>query len=292
MPIGARLYVNLSACLPACPPACLPACPLACLPACLPVCLPACPPACLPARLPACPPAFLLACLTTCLPARVQLKERELLQSCGKNMYEKAVLLMQMAPFQADSQKQAQMLQVGLPACWPAYLLAWLGGYRTAFACQPEQVSGVGGGQVLIFLACIPLPPPPLWLCTCHLLQLNIACPGPPPTPPPFQEAADTLLKVQACEDSLFASQQPEAAAAAAAAGGSPVKTSVPLQPRILQRSCNSLTVSHFPLALRGFKPAKFAVFAKSYGAGVALTMNKTSMEYPGEGGVRGRGGR
>ncbi len=43
-------------------------------------------------------------------PANPPAKERELLQACGKNGYERAIALMQMAPFQAETHRQVAML--------------------------------------------------------------------------------------------------------------------------------------------------------------------------------------
>jgi hypothetical protein len=125
-------------------------------------------------------------------------KERELLAACGKNGYEKAVALMQMARFQGEPHRAAAMLT----------------------------------------------------------------------------EAAELLVRAQERED---------AAAAAAAPPDRAVRTSNPAQPRILQRTPTSVTITNFPFALKGGKrPARFSVYGKSYGAGVALILNKTATEYPG----------
>lgn len=50
-------------------------------------------------------------------------------------------------------------------------------------------------------------------------------------------------------------------------------------------RSPTSITLTHRPFYLKTHaKPAFFAVFAKCFGAGVALGMNSTSMELEGTG--------
>jgi hypothetical protein len=86
-------------------------------------------------------------------------------------------------------------------------------------------------------------------------------------------EAADLLDKAQEREDAHFAAAQPELKG----------KTAVPLQPKILQRTPNTCTLTHFPFNLKGGKRvARFAVYAKPYGAGVALILNNTASEYPG----------
>ncbi|MEW5312856.1 MAG: hypothetical protein WDW38_004457 [Sanguina aurantia] len=136
---------------------------------------------------------------TTSNPA---MKERELLTAVGKNAYEHALLLMQMAPFQSDTQRQIALLQ----------------------------------------------------------------------------EAGELLVKAQAYEDAEFACMQPAAQARTRS-------SDAPLAPRVLQRNRNSVTLTHFPLQLRGSRrPASFSVLCKSYGAGVGLSINKTAMEYPGSG--------
>ncbi len=171
-------------------------------------------------------------------PSNPPLKERELLLAVGKNPYEKALLLTQMAPFQSEPHRRDALLA----------------------------------------------------------------------------EAADSLVRAQASEDALFAGARPFDAPAAAppsptgnaaSVSASPQATgtlatassgamqqqqqqqhrqSVPLQPKVLQRTPTSCTVVHFPFNLKGNKrPAKYCLYAKSYGAGVGLTINKTAMEYPGE---------
>ena len=44
-------------------------------------------------------------------PTHAQLKERELLAAVGKNPYERALLLAQMAPFQSEAHRRSAMLQ-------------------------------------------------------------------------------------------------------------------------------------------------------------------------------------
>lgn len=133
----------------------------------------------------------------TTMPPHPPLKERELLQACGKNVYERALVLAAMAPLQGDTHRATQLLT----------------------------------------------------------------------------EACDCLVKAQESEDAALAAAQPELGA----------RTSVPLQPRILQRTPTSVTLSNFPFLLKGGKRvAKWAVYSKTYGAGVALILNKTATEYPG----------
>eukprot|EP00798_Chlamydomonas_sp_ICE-L_P023814 gene23814-9377_t len=127
------------------------------------------------------------------------LKERELLSMVGKNPYERALLLMQMAPFQPEVHQQAVMMQ----------------------------------------------------------------------------EAAELLGKAQSAEDFQFVGAQPNLGQ----------RTATPLQPKILQRTPTSVVLTHFPLLLKSTKKAvKYAVYAKSFGAGIALGLNKTACEYPGTG--------
>lgn len=91
-----------------------------------------------------------------------------------------------------------------------------------------------------------------------------------------LQEAAEALVAAQAAEDSLLAAAQPAAPSA---------RREVPLAPKVLTRSPSELTLTHFPLTLKGSKrPVKYAVYAKSFGAGVGLSINKTATEYPGTG--------
>jgi hypothetical protein len=93
-----------------------------------------------------------------------------------------------------------------------------------------------------------------------------------------LQEACDLLQAAQQSEAGLFASQQPPASSATISS-----QNSKPLQPKILCRTPNSVTLTHFPLCVRGYKqPASFAVYCKHTGAGVALSINSTAMEYPG----------
>ncbi len=88
-----------------------------------------------------------------------------------------------------------------------------------------------------------------------------------------LQEASELLHQAQAQEDLLLSSQQQVTLG----------KSSVPLPPKVLERTPTSVTLTHFPLHLRGGRtPASYAVYCKSYGAGVALSINKTSMEYEG----------
>lgn len=90
-----------------------------------------------------------------------------------------------------------------------------------------------------------------------------------------LSEACECLERAQEREDATLAAAQPELGS----------RTVTPLQPRILQRGPTSVTLSHFPFLLKGGKKvARWAVYAKTYGAGVALILNKTATEYPGTG--------
>lgn len=61
----------------------------------------------------ACPLRPAMLTLRPALPLPLQHKERELLAAAGKNASERALILMQAAPFQGnDNAKKAQMLQV------------------------------------------------------------------------------------------------------------------------------------------------------------------------------------
>ena len=94
-----------------------------------------------------------------------------------------------------------------------------------------------------------------------------------------LSEAADLLVKAQASEDSLFSQSQPKEASSGS--------KGTPLPPKILQRSNHTCTLVHFPFSpspASSKQPVNYAVYAKSYGAGVGLSVNKTGMEYPGSG--------
>lgn len=83
------------------------------------------------------------------------------------------------------------------------------------------------------------------------------------------------LQQVQAEEDTLFKAAQATSAQ----------RSQTPQPPILLMRSPTSMTLTHRPFHLKTHaKPAFFAVFAKSFGAGVALGMNSTSMELEGAG--------
>jgi hypothetical protein len=93
-----------------------------------------------------------------------------------------------------------------------------------------------------------------------------------------LQEACELLQTAQQSEAGLFTSQQPSAVSQ-----GPSSQHFRPLQPKILCRTPNSVTLTQFPLNVRGYKqPASFAVYCKQTGAGVALSINSTAMEYPG----------
>ena len=89
------------------------------------------------------------------------------------------------------------------------------------------------------------------------------------------QEAAHLLQQAQAAEDALFKAAQESSAQ----------RSQIPQAAIVLLRSPTSITLTHRPFHLKTHaKPAFFAVFAKSFGAGVALGMNSTSMELEGAG--------
>jgi len=58
-----------------------------------------------------------------------------------------------------------------------------------------------------------------------------------------------------------------------------------PINPKVLCRTPNSITITTFPLRLSGAarQPARFAAYCKPCAAGVSLTVNKTALEYPGK---------
>jgi hypothetical protein len=95
------------------------------------------------------------------------------------------------------------------------------------------------------------------------------------------QEACDALQAAHAAEAELFASQQPPAAVLR------PLSAHhlKPAHPKVLCRTPNSISLAPFPVQLAreaGRKPATFAAYCKAAAAGVSLTVNKTSTEYPG----------
>lgn len=90
-----------------------------------------------------------------------------------------------------------------------------------------------------------------------------------------LQDAFQLLHQAQTTEDVLFKAAQPASAQL----------SQVPLAPCLLTRTPTSITLTHRPFRLKTNKKAAFfAVFAKSFGAGVALGMNSTSMELEGTG--------
>ena len=94
-----------------------------------------------------------------------------------------------------------------------------------------------------------------------------------------LQEAAELLQQAQAQEDLLLATQQ-QLQQQRDEAGS---RRAVPPAPLVLERTPSSITLTCPPLQLRGGRvPVTYAVYCKSYGAGVALSINSTSMEYPG----------
>ena len=90
-----------------------------------------------------------------------------------------------------------------------------------------------------------------------------------------MQEAVHLLQQAQVIEDALFKAAQLSPAP----------PSQVPLPPCLLARMPTTITLTHRPFRLKTHKQvAFFAVFAKSFGAGVALGMNSTSMELEGSG--------
>lgn len=90
-----------------------------------------------------------------------------------------------------------------------------------------------------------------------------------------FQEIVHLLQQTQTEENALFKAAQATAAQ----------RSQTPQAPVVLMRSPTSMTLTHRPFRLKTqAKPAFFAVFAKSFGAGVGLGMNSTSMELEGTG--------
>ena len=90
-------------------------------------------------------------------------------------------------------------------------------------------------------------------------------------------DAAAAVAQCEQLEASLFAAAQRTTAKGKHSARPAP--------PVILSRSHDSVTLTHAPFALKpGVKAATFAVFCKSFGAGVSLSMNRTAAEYAGSG--------
>ncbi|GMH35475.1 hypothetical protein BSKO_03343 [Bryopsis sp. KO-2023] len=131
----------------------------------------------------------------------LKVKERELLEACGKNMYEKAVLLMEMARFSKDRKKQEAILKESMNL-----------------------------------------------LISAHELEEKLI------------EGASTREETKKARLS-------------------------PLAPAIVSRTSTSVSLKFTPVKWRGgTPPSTFAVYAKSFGAGVSISMNSTAMEYPGTG--------
>eukprot|EP00879_Flechtneria_rotunda_P025042 GHRR01026578.1.p1 GENE.GHRR01026578.1~~GHRR01026578.1.p1 ORF type:complete len:516 (+),score=184.34 GHRR01026578.1:750-2297(+) len=137
-------------------------------------------------------------------PASSAVHERQLLEACGKNPYQRALLLTQIAAYQPDTTRQIAALK----------------------------------------------------------------------------EACTLLQAAQSSEADIFNAQQPPTAVKS-----SDPPHSRPLQPKVLRRTPNSITLTYWHVHLRGHTPAvRFAAYCKPTGAGVALTINPTAMEYPGSG--------
>ena len=83
------------------------------------------------------------------------------------------------------------------------------------------------------------------------------------------------LTDAQAAEDRLVQAAQPN----------NDPRSDTPAPPLLLSRTPHSVMLTHRPFKLKSHKkPAYFAVYAKSFGAGVGLGMNSTSMELEGTG--------
>lgn len=96
-----------------------------------------------------------------------------------------------------------------------------------------------------------------------------------------MQEACDALQSAHTSEAEIFKSQQPGKEALRPLSAHH-VR---PINPKVLCRTPNSITLTTFPLKLSGAarQPARFAAYCKPCAAGVSLTVNKTAMEYPGK---------
>ncbi len=186
------------------------------------------------------------------MPPSAAAREKELAGGCGKDGARRALLLLQV-------RWQPGVRPCGLGCCVQACGLpaAANAGHPSA----PEH----------------SLPPLPL--------QMARRQGDPGRREAQLQEACELLSAAQAQEEQLLlgggrrAAQQPSA------------RRAVPPAPQVLERTPTSVTlVQPAGLQLRGGRqPASYAVYCKSYGAGVALSINSTSMEYPG--GCAGRRG-
>ena len=102
-----------------------------------------------------------------------------------------------------------------------------------------------------------------------------------------LSEAAEDIRKCAALEASLLDS------AHAAAQPPRERRVTRPGAPVLLSRSADSVTVAAPRLAMKGASSAEtFAVYCKPFGAGVALSVNRTAMEYEGTGEKVGIGER
>jgi hypothetical protein len=94
-----------------------------------------------------------------------------------------------------------------------------------------------------------------------------------------LSEAAAEIGRCDKLEASLFDMAQNKAQQ-----GGNERRVR-PGPPLLINRTSDSLTISHFPFKMRGGSgAASFAVYCKPFGAGVALSMNKTASQYQGTG--------
>jgi hypothetical protein len=98
-----------------------------------------------------------------------------------------------------------------------------------------------------------------------------------------LSQAADAIRRCEALESNMMR------------AATTPVATferrTRPHPPLFLNRTSNSLTISHFPFQLKGGTATHFAVYCKPFGAGVELSINATTMQYSGTGTLTPCGG-
>ena len=228
-------------------------------------------------------------------------KERQLEEQINKNVYQHAMLRMHQACYYTEPHKQADLLQV-CAACLcfilPAALTKCPVLHSILFAQQTASCTVLTGmhascphlattcGDVYVGAVAFVVHTntylvsrqtcmnnqcfkPALLKCRQSSLQKALkTCLYP-------QEAFQLLLQAQAAEDVLFQ----------AVKGPNAQRSNVPAAPLLLARSPTTITLTNRPFKLKSHvKAAYFAVFGKSFGAGVGLGMNSTSMELEGTG--------
>jgi hypothetical protein len=165
-----------------------------------------------------------------------------MLQACGACTSQRALVLVATALAQLDAAKQAALLEVSRVA-----LAVFVRCQQNAHTHQHTRT---------------PVAP-----CACAA----------------FQGALDELQASQAAEAELFAAQQAATKEPAQRPGSA--HHLKPGRPHLLSRRAHSVTLTAPPLhagAASSRQPALFAAYCKPCGAGVALAINKTSMELPG----------